>query len=86
MLGGELFGAFGYKINVRTFAKNLARRPHWIAQSLDAADASSPQRGAIHDERIQLHFAVAIQKTSAPASKVSSSSIMTTASSTASRD
>ena len=64
MLRGESLRAFRHKIHVRTLTQNLSRRPHWIAQSLHASHAACAQRSAVHDQRIQLHLAVAIQKTS----------------------
>jgi len=66
MLGGEFFRTVRNKINVRTFAQDLPCRSHWIAQALDAPHASGPERSAVHDQRIQLHTAVAVEKTSPP--------------------
>ncbi len=36
-----------------------------MRNALDAAHASAAQRGAVHDEGIELHFAVAIEKAAA---------------------
>src|SRR5437899_5498193 len=65
VLGGELLGAFADKIHVRTLAENLAGGAHRIAQPLDTADASGAERGSVHDERIELDFAVAIEEAAA---------------------
>src|SRR5580692_5137442 len=64
MLRGELFRAFGYKIHVGALTQNLACRSYWIFQSFHASHAPCPQRRTVHDQRIQLHLAVAIQKAS----------------------
>ena len=65
VLGGEVLRAFADEINVRAFAQNLARGAHRIAQALDAADAAGAERGAVHDEGVELDFAVAIEKAAA---------------------
>ena len=65
MLGGEPLRAFGDEINVRTLAENLARGAHGIAQALDASHAAGAERGAVHDEGVELDFSVAIQKAAA---------------------
>jgi hypothetical protein len=65
MLGGEALSAFGYEIDMRALAQNLARRAHGIAQPLHASHASGAQRGTVHDERIELYLAIAVQETSA---------------------
>jgi len=69
---------------VRAVAENLAGGAHRIAQTLDAAD-TPPRRVAPSMMSVELDFAVAFRKLPRPASKVSSSSRTTTASSTASR-
>ena len=65
MLGGKTLGTFGDEINVRAVAKDLAGGADGIAQTLDAADAATAEGLAIHDEGVELHFAVAIEKTAA---------------------
>jgi hypothetical protein len=55
---------------VRTLAENLAGGAHGIAQALDASHAAGAERGSIHDECVELDFAVAIEK--AAASRVES--------------
>ena len=65
VFGGETLRAFADKINVGAFAENLSRCAHRIVQMLDAAHASSAQRSSIHDEGIELHLAVAVQKAAA---------------------
>ena len=62
MLGREAFGAFGYKVKVRTFAQNLACCANRIAQVLDATHSSGAQGCPIHDQGIKLHSAFAIEK------------------------
>src|ERR1700685_4626867 len=70
MLRGKLLGAFADKINVRTLTQNLPPRAPRIAHPLPAPHAASPQRGALHDERVELHPAIAVEK--AAASRVES--------------
>jgi hypothetical protein len=65
MLGGETFRAFSYEIYMRTLTQNFTGGAHWIAQTLDAAYASGAQGCAFHDERVELHFAVAIEEAAA---------------------
>jgi hypothetical protein len=65
MFGGEALRTLAHKIHMRTLGQNLSRRPHWIAHPLHAPDTPGPQRRPIHDERIQLHLAVAIQEATA---------------------
>ena len=65
MLCGEALRAFGYKVHVRAVAQNLASRADGIAKALDAANASGAQGRAVHDEGIELHLAVAIEKAAA---------------------
>src|ERR1700736_15087 len=66
MFGGKTFRAFSNKIHMRTLTENLPRRAHGIAQPLDAAHAPGAQRRSIHDERVELYLAVAIEKTPPP--------------------
>jgi hypothetical protein len=40
MLRGEALGTFGHEIDMGTLAQNFSRRPHGIAQALDAAHAA----------------------------------------------
>jgi hypothetical protein len=61
----EPLRSLSHKVHVRTIAQNLSRRPYRVAQPLNTTNAASAQGGAIHDERIQLHFAVAIKKAAA---------------------
>ena len=61
----RIFPRLPRKINVRALAEYLAGGAHRIAQAFDAADASGAKRGAVHDESVELDFAVAIQKASA---------------------
>ena len=65
VFGGELLRAFGDEINVRAFAQNLAGGAHRIAQVLDASHAPGAKRGAVHDQGIELHFAVAVEEAAA---------------------
>ncbi len=65
VLGGESFGAFGDEINVRTLAENFAGGAHGIAQALDASHAAGAERGAVHDEGVELDFAVAVEEAAA---------------------
>ena len=65
VLGGKALGAFGDKINVRAVAENFAGGADRVAQALDAADAAAAQGRAVHDERVELHFAVAVEETAA---------------------
>ena len=65
MLGREALRPFGHKVHMRAVAQNLARRAYGIGDALHAAHASAAQRGAVHDEGIELHFAVAIEKAAA---------------------
>src|SRR6185312_4856211 len=65
MLGRETFGPFCHEVHVRAVAKDLARRANGIGNALYAAHASAAQGGAVHDEGIELHFAVAIEKAAA---------------------
>ena len=65
MLGRETLRTFGHKVHVRTVAQDFASGPDRIAQPLYTADAACSQRGAIHDEGIELHFAFAIEKAAA---------------------
>ena len=58
----ETVGAFGDKIDVRAVAKNF---PGGAAMGMEAFDATYPaaaQGRAVHDEGVELHFAVAVQK------------------------
>ena len=65
MLGGEALGAFGDEVNVRAIAQDFAGGAHGIAQSFDAADAASAEGGAVHDEGVELDFAVAVEEAAA---------------------
>ncbi len=65
MLGGKTFSAFGDEIDVRAVAENLAGGANRIAQALDATYAAAAQGRAIHDEGVELDFAVAVQETAA---------------------
>ena len=57
--------AFSDEIDVRTLTQDLARCTHWISQPFHAANSSSAQSGSIHDERVELHFAVAVEEAAA---------------------
>ena len=46
-------------------AENLAGGANRVAQALDAADAAAAEGRAVHDESVELHFAVAVQETAA---------------------
>jgi len=65
VFSGKALGAFGDKIDVRTIAKNFPGGTNWIAQALHATDAATAQRRAVHDERVQLDLAVAVQEAAA---------------------
>src|SRR5580704_242318 len=69
VLGREFFGALRHKIHMRTLTQNLPRRPHRIAQPFHASHTAGAQRGSIHDERVELHAPVAIQKAAPPGVK-----------------
>jgi hypothetical protein len=62
VLGGEFLRAFSDEVNVRTLTQNLAGGADGIAQMLDASYASGAERGAIHDERVELDAAVAVEE------------------------
>src|SRR6266404_6005901 len=62
MLGREALGAFADKVNVLALLQHLARGANGIADALHAAHAAGAQRGAIHQERVELHAAVAIEE------------------------
>lgn len=62
MLCRKALGAFCDKINMRTVAKNLACCANRIPKPFDATNPSPAKRSAIHDERVELHLAIAIQK------------------------
>ncbi len=66
MLLREAFRALADKIDVRTFAQNLACGADRIFDALDAAHAPGTQRGAIHEERVHLDFAFAVEEAAAP--------------------
>ena len=65
MLGREALSPFGDKVHMRAVAQNFARRADRIGDALDTAHAAGAQSGAVHDERIELHLAVAIEKAAA---------------------
>ena len=65
MLGGDSLRALGDKIHVGAFAEDLSGGANGIAQVLDAADTSASQRGAVHHEGVELHFAIAVEKAAA---------------------
>src|SRR4029077_10989784 len=58
--------AFRDKIHMRAFAEDLARGANRIAQPLHPADAAAAQRRSLHDERVELHFPVAIEEAAPP--------------------
>jgi len=66
MLRRKPLRTFAHKIHMRTLTQNFLRRPHRIAHPLDAPHSPRPQRRPVHDQRIHLHPAVAVQKTSSP--------------------
>src|SRR5208282_893000 len=65
MLGGKALGAFRHKIDMRAVAKNFAGGANRVAQALDATDAAAAQGRTVHDESVELHFAIAVQETAA---------------------
>src|ERR1700674_3162104 len=62
VLGCETLRAFSDEIDVRALRQDLARGTHWISQPFHAAHYASAQSGSIHDERVELHFAVAVEE------------------------
>jgi hypothetical protein len=62
VLGRELLRSFSNEVNMRTITENPAGGPHRVAQMLHAAHTSGAKRGAVHDQGIELYFALAIQK------------------------
>src|SRR5271165_4555146 len=65
VLGGKAFGALRDKINMRAVTQDFAGGADRVAQTLHTTDAAAPEGRAIHDESVELHFTVAIQKTAA---------------------
>ena len=65
MLGGEALRAVADEVHVRAFAEDFPRGANGIAKVLDAADTTAPQGGAVHDEGIELHPAVAVEEAAA---------------------
>ena len=60
---------FTDKVHVRTLAQDLPRCPHRVGNVLHAPHSSSAQGGAIHDQRVQLYLAIAVEKASTPGVK-----------------
>src|ERR1700719_4652575 len=50
---------------MRAVTKNFSGGAHRVAQALDATDAAPAQGRAVHDESVELHFAISIQETAA---------------------
>src|ERR1700682_2168875 len=65
MLPGEPFRALSHEVHMRAITENLAGGADGIGDTLHTAHTSAAQRSSVHDERIELHFAVAIQKAAA---------------------
>src|SRR5580704_9892153 len=66
MLCGKALSPLRHKIHMRAVAKNLAGSAHGIRDPLYATHASAAQRGAVHDEGIELDLALPIEKAAAP--------------------
>src|ERR1043166_5407506 len=62
MLRREPFRALRDKVHMRAIAQNLPRCPNRVPQPFNTPDAAGTQGRAIHNERIELYFAVAVQK------------------------
>ncbi len=65
MFFGEALGPFRDKVNMRTLTQHLARGTNWIGKMLDAADSASAESRSVHDEGVELHFALAVEKAAA---------------------
>ena len=64
MFAGKALGALGDKVNVGTLFEYRASRAYRIQQPLDAPYASGLEACAVHDERVQLYPAIAIENRS----------------------
>src|SRR5581483_4025257 len=65
MFHREVLRAFGNEVDVQALAQNLARGSYRVPEVLHATDAASAQGCAIHDERVKLNLAFAIEKAAA---------------------
>src|SRR5437588_12928230 len=54
---------------MRAFAQDFACGADWICNVFHASDAAGAQSVAIHDERIELHLALAVQEAAATSIK-----------------
>src|SRR5262249_16435645 len=66
VLSRKSLRALSNKIHMRAVAEDLARGANRIGDTLHAAHASRAQRGPVHDESIELYFAVAIKEAAVP--------------------
>ena len=60
MLARELLGAVSGQQHVFTFFENQPGKPDRIAYPFDGDDSSGLESGAVHEDRVELNFAVAI--------------------------
>ena len=65
MLGCESFSALAYEVHMGTLAKNFASSTDRIANALHPANPSAPQGRSLHEESIELHLPVTIEKAAA---------------------
>jgi len=65
VLDRKPFRALRHKVHVRTLAQDLARHTHRMTQMFYAADTPGGQGSAVHDQGIELHLAITIQKAAA---------------------
>ena len=65
MLRGKLLRTFRHEINMRTLTENLACCTYRIPQMLDTSYAPRAKRRAVHDQRIELNFTVAVEEAAA---------------------
>ncbi len=63
MLLSKALGAFCDKVHMRTLAQHLAGGADGIRNVFHAADSAGTKRVSVHDERIKLNLALAIQET-----------------------
>ena len=66
VLLSESLGSFRNEIHMRAVTQNLARRPNRIRNVLDTSDATRAEGCSVHNEGIELDFAVAVQKAASP--------------------
>ena len=65
MLRRKALRSLAYKINMRTLAQDLPCRAHRVTQMLDASHSTCAKRAAVHNESVQLHSSILVQKAAA---------------------